>query len=166
MTLLPIIYTSLAIFAVVMSVIIIVSYISYKAKQRNAAPQNSIYRDTYLPSPQTVYSRPSYTAAPQPVAVPVYSKPITTGFTEMRRESSYTTAAPRREQRRTAAEYSSQKRFQVMNNSRAEYISKFQTSTAGFNSAPAPEFNFLSYYSDQKEEKLNHISVARNKNYR
>lgn len=165
MTLLPIIYTSLAIFAVVMSVIIIVSYISYKAKQRNAIPDNSIYRDTYSPAPREVYTRPVY-SVPQPIPVPVYSQPARTVYSEPRRDSIQPNGSMRREQTRTATEYTSQKRFQVMNNSRPEYISKFQTSAVAFNTAPAPEFNFLTYYSDQKEEKLNHISVGRNKNYR
>jgi hypothetical protein len=163
MSLLPIIYTSLLIFSIVMTVILVVSYISYKAKRRNSEPQNSIYENP-VHNAALVISRPNYTK-PQPAAVPVpvtvNFQPVRTQYNETRRAS--TVSIQQRavqEQRRESREIPSRRRFQVMNNTSNEYIGRFQSSgMGGFATVPAPEFNFLNYYSDQKEEKLNHISV-------
>lgn len=166
MSLLPIIYTSLLIFTVVMTVVLIVSYLSYKAKRRNSAPENSIYENTVHHDASIIINRPTY-AVPQTVPVPVYSQPARTQYQEPRRVSSTTQQITRHDQRRDSKDFSNRKRFQVMNNTRSEYISKFQASPAvGYSTVAAPEFNFLNYYSDQKEEKLNHISVNRYKNNR
>jgi len=167
MSLLPIIYTSLLIFSVVMTVILIVSYLSYKAKRRNSEPQNSIYENP-VHNASLIITRPNYTK-PQPAAipVPVYSQPVRTQHQEVRRVSSVSTQQRTQEQRRDSREITSRKRFQVMNNTSNEYIGRFQSSgIGGFATVPAPEFNFLNYYSDQKEEKLNHISVNKFNNNR
>jgi hypothetical protein len=168
MSLLPIIYTSLMIFSVVMTVILVVSYVSYKAKKRNSEPQNSIYENP-IHNASLIITRPNYTKPlASAVPVPVYSQPVRTQHQEVRRVSSVSTQQrSSQEQRRDSREFSSRKRFHVMNNTSNEYIGRFQSSGMGsFATVQAPEFNFLNYYSDQKEEKLNHISVNKFKNYR
>ena len=170
MSLLPIIYTSLLIFTVVMIVVLLISYLSYKAKQRNAVPDNSMYEDTIDQSGSIFVHHPAFTPAvqPIPVAVPVYSQPARTVYTEQRRNSSTMYTTERQEQRRVTKDTSSRKRFQVVNNnSRSEFLQNLQpTSLGGYNRAPVPEFNFLNYYSDQQDDTLNSISVERYKSYR
>jgi hypothetical protein len=177
MSLLPIIYTSLMIFTAVMTVVLIISYLSYKAKQRNSAPDNSIYEESMNYNQQAainrtaVYSSPAVYATPAPVyatPAPVYAQPTRTAYAEQRRPSASTYTSERTSQRQVTRETTTKKRFHVVNNnSRNEFMTNLQpASMGGFSRTPAPEFNFLNYYSDQKDDKLSSISMDRYKNYR
>jgi hypothetical protein len=167
MSLLPIIYTSLMLFTAVMTIILIVSYISYKAKQRNTLPDNSIYEDTMNSNAALLINQTHF--APSLKPVPVYSQPTRATYNNQRRTTYMENTSERHNQRRTTGDSNPKKRFQVMNNvARNEFIPDLQPSSSlgGFNRTPAAEFNFLSYYSDQRDDKLNRIPVDRYSTYR
>lgn len=166
MSLLPIIYISLLLFTAVMTIILIVSYISYKARKRNTLPGNSIYEDAMNSQASLIINRPQYTPAVQ--AVPVYTQPVRATYNNQRRTAYVEHTSERHNQRRSSTDFSNKKRFQVMNNvARNEFIPNLQPSSlGGFNRTPSPEFNFLNYYSDQRDDKLNRIPVERYSNYR
>jgi hypothetical protein len=158
------------IFTAVMVVVIAISYLSYKAKQRNSIPENSMYEETMNQNVQTLmnnaaaYSKQTVYAAP----VPAYIQTARTSYTEQRRPSTGMYTGERTAQRRTTSDSNSKKRFQVVNNnSRNEFLTNLQPSSiGGYSRTPAPEFNFLNYYSDQKDDKLTSIAMDRYKNYR
>ncbi len=156
------------IFSAVMTVILIVSYISYKAKKKNSLPGNSIYEDTMNGNAALLINHPQYVPAVKAIPVPVYSQPSKTTYNEQRRTSYSEPAILRQSQRRSTSDTAARKRFQVMNNViRNEFIPNLQpTSLGGYNRTPAAEFNFLNYYSDQRDDKLNRIPVDRYSNFR
>lgn len=170
MSLLPIVYTSLMIFTAVMLVVIIVSYLSYKAKQRNSIPENSIYEDTMNQNAQNLMNRTAAYSNPVVHTAPVmaYVQPARTAYTEQRRSSATVYTSERTTQRQVTREAAGKKRFQVVNNnSRSEFLTNLQPSSiGGYSRTPSPEFNFLNYYSEQKDDKLTSIAMDRYKNYR
>ncbi len=170
MSLLPIIYSSLLIFAAVMTVILIVSYISYKAKSRNSIPDNSIYENIPVPAPVVASNRGNYTYS-QPVrntAPATYTQPVSTVYRETRSNTGNYYTQDYSAQRKPTRETTSRKRFEVINNSsRNDFLPSLKNNSfGGYSSAPAPEFNFLNYYSDRKEDNLSSITVDRYRNIR
>lgn len=167
MSLLPIVYTSLMIFTAVMVVVIVISYLSYKAKQRNSIPANSMYEETMNQNVQNLMNN-STAYSNQPVYAAPAFQPARTSYTEQRRPSAVMYTNERTTQRQATRESASKKRFQVVNNSsRSEFLTNLQPSSiGGYSRTPAPEFNFLNYYSDQKDDKLTSIAMDRYKNYR
>jgi len=172
MSLLPIIYASLLIFTALLSIVLIVSYISYKAKRRTSAPDNSIHEEIerQRAAAALVISHPAYTPAPQALTVPAYPQQVKTVYTTERRNTGVVYAEKERDNQRNTRtrETATRNRFHVVNNvSRNEFLNKLQPSAlGGFSRTPAPELNFLNYYSDRKEDNLSSILVDRYSNFR
>jgi len=165
MSLLPIIYTSLFIFASLMAVVVIVSYILYKVKQKDAEPENSAYYDNaYVPAPVTA-GHTQYTAAVTQAPVQSFTN---SGYQEQKRTTATVTSnySERYEQKSPTRDFSTRKRFQVMNNNNSgkSYLSNLQPITitdSKFDRNAFSEYNLLNYYSDKKEDNFSNIPIDR-----
>jgi hypothetical protein len=167
MTLVPIIYTSLVIFASFTFLVIVFSYISFKARSRNspAGRQRSIVQPAavYIPKPvfvqpqpvKTVPVRNSYPySEPQgPVPYPKYQASYREPEYDLT-ERNRTREKPDQSQRnmRTMRRNPSRERLEIMNNSERFARDLIPEPNYNYrNAAVMLDANLLNYYSDGSE---------------
>lgn len=181
MSFVPIIYTSLILFAILMFIVVSISYIAYKIRNRNSnsvqnrRTDNSIHlshnrivnnRVSYPPQPIRVVSAIKKPELRKPEVVPV--QPRTTIVTSI--SSSYNNGSREREdnwnndshrmtdynQRTHSGSFKS--RLEILNKISPEESNKEKFSVSGSGSIALPKYyeNFkaIHYYSDDDDEHL------------